>query len=134
MACWVVPSVASEIWHVPVDQILSAVKCGKLASKQENGFTFVDVAPNSPGDSQPLRAPKPKPITYKVVRRAGPPESYMLPRPAEVITPAEVQCLMGETGESGGDAPAESNSAMGDWRRGRRSATTRRTPPKLHIA
>lgn len=120
MPCWVVPSVASEIWHVPVDQILAAIKTGKLAHKSENGFTFVDVDPHAP---LPTAAPrsKVKPISYKVVRSRDIDQPLQLPRPAEVVTPAEQEELAG--------AENATSSAMGDWRRGRRGATARRTPP-----
>jgi hypothetical protein len=124
MPCWVVPAVASEIWHIPVDQIIAAVKAGKVASKQENGFTFIDVAPHAPAMDDAQRPKAQRPITYKVVRSKRPDDPIQLPRPAEIITPAERESLVGESVE-----PTESNSAMGDWRRGRRSATVRRTPP-----
>jgi hypothetical protein len=129
MPCWVVPAVASEIWHVPVDQILAAVRAGQLPSKQENGFTFVDVAPQSgsapatPGPKKPVQ----RPISYKVVRsqRQGN-EPIPLPRPAEIVTPVEVEGLHGDHGPScGGDEPL----SMGDWRRGRRTAAARRIGP-----
>ena len=68
MPCWVVPSVASEIWHVPVEQILQAVRGGQIPSKNENGFTFIDVAPNTPSIVAPSRSKPPAPIAYKVPR------------------------------------------------------------------
>ncbi len=141
MPCWVVPSVASEMWQVPVDQILSAIKSGELPTRQENGFTFVDVAPNSHDAFAAPRPAKHKAITYKVVRRAGPPDSYKLPRPADVITPGEVAALAAEAPNANkvdANDPAPPNDlpggAMGDWRRGRLNATGRRNPPTLHIA
>lgn len=121
MPCWVVPSVASEIWHVPVDQILAAIKSGKLAHKAENGFTFVDVDPHAALPAAPPPRARVKPISYKVVRSRENDQPLQLPRPAEVITPAEQEELAA--------AEATPTSAMGDWRRGRRGATARRTPP-----
>lgn len=128
MPCWVVPSVVAELWNVPLEQIMSAVHSGQLRSKQENGFTFIDVAPTAHNAMPARPVERPRPITYKVVRPSGPPESYKIPRPAEVITPAELESLTGDTTE---EARA---GAMGDWRRGRRHATDRRNPPDLNAA
>lgn len=126
MSCWVVPSVASELWKVPVEKIIAAVRFGELPSRTENGFTFVDVAPHSV-DSQP--APRPKslrPITYKVVRPTPDRDSIPLPRPTDVNLEAEPV----ESGsESTTESTIESTGAMGDWRRGRSAASIRRTPP-----
>lgn len=153
MPCWVVPSVASEIWHVPVDQILQAVRGGHIPSKHENGFTFIDVAPQSPSMSPPPRTPRPGPVAYKVPRpltSRPADEPIPLPRPAEVITPIEMRHLHAEEsnepdGElvgvgaavepiAGDDAnhPADAPEplSMGDWRRGRRTAAARRVPPR----
>lgn len=45
MACWVVPSVAAELWSLSIDQVMSCVREGSLGCKREHGFTFVDVEP-----------------------------------------------------------------------------------------
>ena len=138
MPCWVVPSVASEIWHVPVEQILQAVRGGEIPSKNENGFTFIDVAPNTPSIVAPSRSKPPAPIAYKVPRASRPAdEPIPLPRPAEIITPIEMKHLhatdLGSEAHDPdlaavGDAPEP--LSMGDWRRGRRSAAARRVPPR----
>ena len=49
MSCWVVPQIAAEFWRVSVDHVWHQIREGKIASRNENGFTFVDVIP----DSQP---------------------------------------------------------------------------------
>jgi hypothetical protein len=138
MPCWVVPSVASEIWHVPVEQILQAVRGGQIPSKSENGFTFIDVAPHAPCTVAPSRPKPPAPIAYKVPRTSGrSDEPIPLPRPAEIITPLEMKHL--HATDLNGDAddadPATVTDApeplsMGDWRRGRRTAAARRVPPR----
>lgn len=54
MACWVVPSVAAELWSISIDQVMSCVHEGSLNCKREHGFTFVDVAPwTDAGEAMP---------------------------------------------------------------------------------
>ena len=48
MSCWVVPSVAAELWGCTVDAVLNAIRNGKVPTKDDAGWTFVDVAPESP--------------------------------------------------------------------------------------
>lgn len=48
MPCWVVPSIAAELWECHVDRITNAIRDGHLKTKEENGWMFVDVAPGSP--------------------------------------------------------------------------------------
>jgi len=48
MACWVVPIVAAELWDCHIDRITNAVRDGHLKTREENGWMFVDVAPDSP--------------------------------------------------------------------------------------
>ncbi|MDW8263161.1 MAG: hypothetical protein RMJ35_11600, partial [Phycisphaerales bacterium] len=74
--------------------------------------------------SPPHRPPPGPTITYKVVRTRRADDHIQLPRPAEIVTPAEREALDGEEAE-----PSEPALSMGDWRRGRRAATNRRTPP-----
>lgn len=45
MPTWVVPSIAADIWGVPVSQVLSRMQEGHIASRTEGGFTFVDMDP-----------------------------------------------------------------------------------------
>ena len=48
MSCWVVPAIAAEFWGIPLDTVLQRVHAGQVASKHEEGFTFVDVLPGRP--------------------------------------------------------------------------------------
>jgi|GEM_PF-2689558 len=48
MACWVVPTVAAELWECHIDRITNAIRDGQLKTKEEAGWMFVDVAPDSP--------------------------------------------------------------------------------------
>lgn len=68
MSCWVVPSVAAEFWGIPVQSVLDRIKHGDVIHKRESGFTFVDVAPESP-NFQPSK-PAVKPLTYTVITPA----------------------------------------------------------------
>jgi hypothetical protein len=100
MSCWVVPSVAAELWGVAVHQILEGVQGGTIPSKEEAGFTFVDVAPNSPKLDAPKPLRPPTPATYSVV------------------TPEETEALIGEP-----------EGDMGDWREARtQNGQLRRRP------
>lgn len=42
MSCWVVPSLAAELWGVPLEQVLGRVRAGAVASKVDNGTVLVD--------------------------------------------------------------------------------------------
>lgn len=57
MSCWVVPAIAAELWGISLEQVVQAMKTGRVPSRNEFGFSLVDVAPNSPG-SQPTARPK----------------------------------------------------------------------------
>jgi hypothetical protein len=111
MSCWVVPSVAAELWGVSVPQILAQMTAGKLASKQEKGFTFVDVAPESPV-FEPDRQMKftPAPPTYRVVSQE------------------EIVALLGD------DAIEDDQDEAADWRIGRSEASRMRKPPEMHVS
>ena len=64
MSCWVVPSVAAELWGCSVESIMSAIRDGRLCSREENGWTFVDMMPDSPQIQMPQSV---RPPTYEVV-------------------------------------------------------------------
>lgn len=102
MSCWVVPSIAAEIWGVTVDQIIEGMKAGQIPSKSELGRTFVDVAPDSPVMESPKPA-GPRPATYTVV------------------TEEEQAALQGDLEDDTID--------LGDWREAREGAEKRRRPP-----
>lgn len=139
MPCWVVPAVASEIWNVPVEQIISAVQAGRIPSKRENGFTFIDVAPEAPTPTPAVRPATSRRVSlpYKPVRlQHAPGEPIPLPRPAEVVSPVEREALAADpesafasTGATPDDPTLPEPLSMGDWRRGRRHAAGRRMPP-----
>lgn len=87
MSCWVVPTIAADLWGVPVQHVLSCIREGRVPSKVENGFIFVDVAPHSPTIAAPRRLAVNRPRTFVTV------------------TPHEIAALTGaEDGSPDGDA------------------------------
>jgi len=64
MACWVVPTIAAELWGISVEQVTAAIREGRAATKQEHGFTLVDVAPNSPQIEAPRKRPEDRPASF----------------------------------------------------------------------
>jgi hypothetical protein len=64
MPSWVVPTVAAELWGVTVEHILAEVAAGRVKSRSEGEFIFVDINPNSPLDSFEADVPA-QPSTYR---------------------------------------------------------------------
>ncbi len=106
MSCWVVPTVAAELWGIPVDSILHRIGDGSLASKHENGFTFIDVAPDSPVMEMPRDL------------RPAPPPTY------RVVTHEEFQALVG-------DLMDRDDEGVENWRIGRSEAGRMRRAPEI---
>jgi hypothetical protein len=114
MSCWVVPSVAAELWGCPVQSVLDAIRGGDVPTREENGWMFVDVAPDSPT----LQTPKAL-------------------RPATYVSDAELAALTGpiddydvalEIAEDDQDLVYETHM-IDDWREARvQTATMRRAP------
>ncbi len=63
MSCWVVPLIAAELWGVSIDHIHARVSDGSLPFKTEQGFVFVDVAPQTEDAAT-------RPLTYTLVTRS----------------------------------------------------------------
>jgi hypothetical protein len=103
MSCWVVPSIAAEIWGVSLQDITDRMKAGSIPSKSESGFTFVDVAPDSP--------------------KVESPKARITPPTYTIVTHEEVVALVGE------DEVEEETVAMGDWRIAREDVQKLRRPP-----
>ncbi len=104
MSCWVVPSIAAELWGVSVQQVLDGMSGGHIPSKNESGFTFVDVAPNSPTLETPKKF------------RPAPPPTYQIVTHEEVVALSE-------------DEQEDETIDLGDWREAREGAEKRRIPP-----
>jgi hypothetical protein len=107
MSCWVVPTVAAELWGVSVDTILSRARAGEMPTKTENGFTFVDVAP----DSHCIAAPKSlRPPTYTVATDV---------KPGALRLSSDIE------------DPEPRPATLEDWRTGRALAARSRRPPQF---
>jgi hypothetical protein len=117
MSCWVVPSVAAELWGCPVQSVLDAIKHGDVPTREENGWMFVDVAPNSPM----LSTPKPlRPSTFETISDA---ELVALTGP---IDDYEIAL---EVAEDDQDPTIDEFEMVGDWREVRAATELRRRAP-----
>jgi hypothetical protein len=102
MSCWVVPSVAAELWGCSVEQVMNAIQGGDVPTKEDSGWTFIDVAPDSPKLETPRSV---LPPTYSVVSQA---ETMALTEPFE---------------------QSEESESSTDWKRQRETvAASRRAP------
>jgi hypothetical protein len=119
MSCWVVPSLAAELWHMPLEILLRCMGEGQVLSKHENGFTFVDVAPGGPKLTRPMTPPHLRPPTFTMAKEEdGAAETNPLPTPNEqVVEPEE------------GFEDETASKELGDWRAARRKASRLRVPP-----
>ena len=105
MSCWVVPTVAAELWGMSVEAILSRARSGEVPSKTENGFMFIDVAPDSD--------------------RCAPPKSI---RPPTFTVNSESKvAAMRITNDI---EPEARPVTLDDWRSGRALASRTRKPPR----
>jgi len=117
MSCWVVPTVAAELWGCTVDAVLAAMHNGHVPTKEDSGWTFVDVAPNSPTLQAPKAMRPPTPDTFAVVSQS---EMEALSQPMKI----------------GPSAPEEQETeeSIGDWRKIRRQVATSRRAPLAEAA
>jgi hypothetical protein len=58
MPGWVLPAVAAELWGVSVEQVMADVAAGRVNSRVEGEFIFVDVQPTG-ADQADLQQPAP---------------------------------------------------------------------------
>jgi hypothetical protein len=123
MPCWVVPVVAAELWGVGVDHVLRAIADGTVPSKQEYGFTVVDVAPGSQALPQ-RRHEGPPPPTFVLVDDLTP-----IPPPEETpVLPSPVD--QEESGELPPLDDEEDDVPISNWREVRLRVALKRQPPK----
>ena len=115
MSCWVVPTIAAEIWGVSVDHLLQQVREGKLAYRVDEGFMFLDVEP----------PPQPKverPPTFTVLSEAE----------LDALRDAEEDYVVSqhdEDEESQLPGDDEASVELGDWRTARKRVGMTRIPP-----
>jgi len=113
MSCWVVPTLAAELWRMPLDQVMRLVREGAVPSKEEEGFTFIDVAPNSPKLEPPILKPEHRPPTFL---------------PAAHDDDIDVILVEAESED-------EASDELGDWRAARaRISLTRIGPAKRRMS
>jgi hypothetical protein len=84
MSCWVVPTLAAELWGVPLDHVLGQVQSGAVPSKVDYGFTLIDVAPGCDYIASP-----PAPVV-------PPPPTFVSVDPAETALSASIQASLSD--------------------------------------
>jgi hypothetical protein len=139
MPSWVVPAVAAELWGVTVEHVLSEVAAGRVISRCEGEFIFVDVDPNAQhGSPQETR-----PTTYRrsLTWTVGASEHVQQP----LVTPAEREALLDDSHDAiepnldtpYGEAPAPTpltDDDIPDWRAVRARVARTRIPPAKSLA
>jgi hypothetical protein len=87
MSCWVVPSVAAELWGIPLEQLMGQIRAGAVTSRTEHGFVMVDVAPDSERIAPAPRRRRPRTRTFTPAVEPGPTGA------ASVVSDAELAAL-----------------------------------------
>jgi hypothetical protein len=135
MSCWVVPSLAADVWRIPLDQVWRRIRAGEIPTLQENGFTFVDVAPYGPRVERPILPITERPSTFEPagedVDAAGPAPDMSDEEAAvlALVEPPE-DCPSDSTDEDEmGPADETASEDLGDWRTARRRNARLRVPP-----
>lgn len=125
MSCWVVPSLAAELWQIPLEHILRRIGAGEIETRVEEGFTFVDVAPNGPQIEQPSSPAAERPRTWSP---AEPDAAVELITEDELIALASAESVEADEPEEGPEDVTQS-AVLGDWRAGRQKAARQRIAP-----
>ncbi|MCC6423673.1 MAG: hypothetical protein IT447_09375 [Phycisphaerales bacterium] len=86
---WVVPAIAAELWNVSVQHIMDCIREGRIPSRSENGFVFVNVAPHNAGITPPKKRPEDRPPTYVMVQ----PAESTVNESADLLSPEELEEL-----------------------------------------
>jgi hypothetical protein len=116
--------VAAELWGVPVGAILEKARSGAIPTKNENGFLFIDVAPESPTCEPPKHLRPPHPPTYVVVT-------------ADAVLPhATMAAAVASTSSEGVTMMLDENQMppipRDDWRVGRQHVSRARRRPSMN--
>jgi hypothetical protein len=97
MSCWVVPTIAAEIWGVSLDHVMGQVSSGAIPSKVDYGFMLVDVAPGSDMIAAPPPAPySPPPATFVPVSDGLSEDEVAALSMPQIDEPAAVQPAIAE--------------------------------------
>ena len=135
MPCWVVPTIAAEIWGISVEQVLSKIESGEVTTLDERGWTFVDIAPGAPPFDF-RRKPEDRPPTYTPI------SDQELALLADDEGPVEPPVTVPEEPDIGAfdeldldeqhPDPDEEQSTFKNWRNARgRTSRLRLAPPKF---
>ncbi len=112
-SAWVPPSMAAELWGLPVESVLASMREGRLASKTENGFEFVQIDTDAAWRGRPHSA---HPPTFAPLH--------------SIITEDERAALAGHL-----DVEESVEQSIDDWRAAReRTSKLRRAPRRTQAA
>jgi hypothetical protein len=127
MSCWVVPTIAAEIWGVSVDHVLSQVRDGHLPHQLDEGFMFVDVFSHSGGGCGVAKHVEPPPPTFTLLSEA---EVEALGKAGEEprVDPIDDSAVEEET-ESQSPDDDEASTDLDDWHAVRQRVGRTRIPP-----
>lgn len=137
MPSWVLPAVAAELWGVPLEQVLADMAAGRVRSRTERDFTFVDIDPdNTVEEPDARRLAYRRSLAWAMVAPSTP-----------IVTAEERDALLtepiGDTPVAGEDAPLGdapepmqlTEDDIPDWDAVRaRVARTRRPPQAMREA
>lgn len=143
---WIVPSLAAELWGMPLDHIIQGIENGSIASRHEHGFLFVRHGEHPEPQAAPVAAAAPELITA-IGDAASPTIATAVAEISAIgINPLTNQTPSGQPNkddetadDASDDTTVDSPQAdqdylnflkqSGDWRRGRREAHKLRHPP-----
>lgn len=136
MPCWVAPTLAAEIWQIPLDALMSRIASGEVPVRDEDGFLFVDVAPYGPRLERPNRAPQDRPATFTPITAgvvaehpADPDDSPLMVSDEEAVALLPSPALARTYDDEMGPEDETASQTLGDWRVARRKAARTRIPP-----
>lgn len=128
MSCWVTPKIAADIWGLPLADILSLIATGRMSSREDCKFRFVQL-PAFSNAGQRLPASQ-RPRTFNPIGSAANLEEDAGGR--QIVTPEESEALIADPTESDmGPPPDEdpNDNRIAGWREGRKRASTLRRGP-----
>ena len=156
MPAWVLPAVAAELWGVSEGHVLAEVSAGRLRSRREGEFLFVDVAPSIglpevaavvEEETRPAMTYRRRSLAWSAVPNAMVSDDTNGAVP--LVTPAERDALLDEMPAAAasddvcasdapvGDAPAPyplTADDVPDWEAVRARVSRLRKPPGMRNA
>jgi hypothetical protein len=154
MPSWVVPAVAAELWGVAVAHVLADVAAGRIPSRTEGTFVFVDIDPASAGAAGAAPAPvgqapdvpaaETRPATYRrslAWAQAAPQQPIVTPEERQALMEGAEAVIDDDDADDDdtpyGDAPAPgtlSDDDVPNWDEVRARVSRTRRPPGLREA